>query len=111
MEKQRDGRPKRVSDSEEVKKVKEMRGGRGCRGQGMDGMREILSQETIQTQNRRQIILNGLIYEDSDSEQRRDANIKKLEDLLNLKQRSPGNHSRLLCFHLLRLKSLSPLVR
>jgi hypothetical protein len=119
MEKSK-SRTNRVSASEVTIHGKEKRGRRGCPNEEIDaraGMREILSQETIYTQNRRQIILNGLIYDDSDSEQRRDENIKKLDDLLQIKQRSPGKHrlvssslphrASLLLSHLVRSMDIS----
>lgn len=87
MEKRGNGKPQRVCGSEEVRKIKDTAGGRGCRG--LEPSHAILSEETIQTRNRRQIILNGLIYDDSESEQRREENIKKLDDLLLLQQESP----------------------
>jgi hypothetical protein len=119
MEKSKSLRNNRVSASEVTIHGKEKRGRRGCPNEEIDaraGMREILSQETIYTQNRRQIILNGLIYDDSDSEQRRDENIKKLDDLLQIKQRSPGKHrlvsslphrASLLLSHLVRSMDIS----
>jgi hypothetical protein len=45
----------------------------------------LLSDQTIQTQLRRQVILNGLIYSDDETEQKREENIQKLEVLLRSK--------------------------
>jgi hypothetical protein len=52
------------------------------------GERQLLTEKTIQTQLRRQVILNGLIYSEGESEERRDENIQKLEVLLRSNNQS-----------------------
>ena len=48
----------------------------------------LLNNETIEIENQRKIILNGLIYNENESENERENNIIKLEDLIKEKNKN-----------------------